>query len=351
MQIHDYLGDDGQAILALCSALGMPPETEGRPAAPFTLAAWNQLAKQIHASPLKSPAGLQGLPVAEIAKTLALPEEEAKRIELLLGRAGRLALELETLFSKGMWVVTRADQLYPKNLRENLKAQSPTVLFGAGDIHLLRKGGVAVIGSRNIDEAGSAFARAVGARIVAAGLPVISGGARGTDRLAMDAAIQAGGLAIGVLADSLERVVRQPDLRQLLIEGQLVMVTPYVPTAGFSVGSAMGRNKIIYGLANYAVVVSSEFQTGGTWAGAVEALKADSCPVFVRESTNAPKGNRELEKLGAHPLPEDQLPGIEDLQDWLKSNARARPVELDLFDNAPGLELKDAATGKKTPEK
>lgn len=33
-----------------------------------------------------------------------------------------LALELETLFSKGMWVITRADELYPRNLRENLKA-------------------------------------------------------------------------------------------------------------------------------------------------------------------------------------------------------------------------------------
>jgi predicted Rossmann fold nucleotide-binding protein DprA/Smf involved in DNA uptake len=270
---------------------------------------------------------------------------------LLLGRAGRLALELETLFSKGMWVITPADELYPRNLRENLKAQSPPVLFGAGDIHLLRKGGVAVVGSRNIDEAGSAFARAVGARIVAAGLPVISGGARGTDRLAMDAAIQAHGLAIGVLADSLERTVCQPDLRQLLIDSQLVLVTPYAPTAGFSVGSAMGRNKVIYGLADYAVVASSEFQTGGTWAGAMEALKAGSCPVFVRETSNAPKGNRELVKLGAHPLPEDQLAGMENIQDWLRANVRVRPVELDLFESSPGLALHDAAGRKKASPK
>jgi len=351
MQVHDYLSDDGHAILALCSAFGLPPEPEARPAAPFTLAAWNQLAKQIGASPLKSPAALQRLEAAGIAKALGIPEEESKRIELLLGRAGRLALELETLFSRGMWVVTRADELYPKNLRANLKAQSPTVLFGAGDIHLLRKGGVAVIGSRNIDEAGAAFAREVGGRIVAAGLPVISGGARGTDRLAMDAAIQAHGLAVGVLADSLERTVRQPDLRQLLIDGELVMVTPYSPAAGFSVGSAMGRNKVIYGLADYAVVVSSEYQTGGTWAGAVEALKAGSCPVFVRETPSGPKGNRELVKLGAHPLPEHQLAAIENIQDWLKENARRLPTELDLFDAAPASALHDAATRKREPPK
>jgi predicted Rossmann fold nucleotide-binding protein DprA/Smf involved in DNA uptake len=36
----------------------------------------------------------------------------------------------------------------------------------------------------------------------------------------------------------------------------------------------MGRNKLIYGLADFGVVVSSDYKTGGTWSGAVEALKA-----------------------------------------------------------------------------
>ncbi len=123
----------------------------------------------------------------------------------------------------------------------------------------------------------------------------------------MGAALDAGGIAFGVLADSLERTVRQPDLRQLLLDGQLVLLTPYVPTAGFSVGAAMGRNKVIYGLADFAVVVSSDFQTGGTWAGAVEALKAGWCPVFARDGVEVPKGNRELLKLGAAPMAASDL--------------------------------------------
>ena len=188
------------------------------------------------------------------------------------------------------------------------------------------------IGSRNIDETGTAFAQEVGRRAAGARVPVVSGGARGTDRLAMSAALEAGSTAVGVLADSLERTVRQPDLRQLLLDGQLVLLTPYAPTAGFSVGAAMGRNKVIYGLADFAVVVSSDFQTGGTWAGAVEALKADWCPVFAREGANVPKGNRELLKLGAAPLPESELKRISDLPAWLGQHAKTKPVELDLFD-------------------
>jgi predicted Rossmann fold nucleotide-binding protein DprA/Smf involved in DNA uptake len=163
-------------------------------------------------------------------------------------------------------------------------------------------------------------------------LAVVSGGARGTDRLAMGAALEGGGMASGVLADSLERTVRQPDLRQLLLDGQLVLVTPYVPSAGFSVGAAMGRNKLVYGLADFALVVSSDFETGGTWAGAVEALKAGWCPVFARDGEAVPRGNRELLKLGAAPVAASDLAAADNLAEWLREHARRKPVERDLFE-------------------
>ena len=35
----------------------------------------------------------------------------------------------------------------------------------------------------------------------------------------------------------------------------------------------MGRNKIIYGLCRCTIVVATDLDTGGTWAGATEALK------------------------------------------------------------------------------
>jgi DNA processing protein len=333
MGIRDYLGDDGQTLLALCSAFALPQETATAGLSPFTLSEWNRLARQIQDSPLKHPAALHDRAANELANELGVPADDAERIVSLLGRSGRLALELESLFSRGMWAVTRADEPYPKKLRDTLKHQSPTVLFGAGDLQLLRRGGVAVVGSRNIDEAGAAFARAVGRKAAAAKVPVVSGGARGTDRLAMEGAIETGGTAFGVLADSLEKTVRQPDLRQLLLEGQLVLLTPYAPTAGFSVGAAMGRNKVIYGLADFAVVVSSDFRTGGTWAGAAEALKANWCPVFVREGADLPKGNQELLKQGAAAMPQGELDQIQDLEQWLREHARIKSAERELFES------------------
>jgi predicted Rossmann fold nucleotide-binding protein DprA/Smf involved in DNA uptake len=281
---------------------------------------------------MKQPAALQGKSASDLVKILGLPPDEAERIVRLLDRSGGLALELENLFSRGLWAVTRVDEPYPAKLRDTLKHQAPTVLFGAGDIHLLDRPGVAVIGSRSIDEAAAAFAKEVGRKTVAGGLPVISGGARGTDRIAMNGAIEADGTSVGALADSLEATVRKSDVRDLLLDGRLVLITPYAPTAGFSVGAAMGRNKLIYGLADFAVVVQSDFQTGGTWAGAVEALKAGWCPVFARESAETPKGNRELIKLGAAPLPDTELASTENLPDWFRQNAKVKEKQANLFE-------------------
>ena len=88
---------------------------------------------------------------------------------------------------------------------------------------------------------------------------------------------------------------------------------------------------MIYGLAEFGVVVSSDFQTGGTWAGAVEALKAGWCPVFAREGANVPKGNRELLKHGAVALPEKDLEKIGDFSEWFGHHANFKSAQPDLF--------------------
>src|SRR5437762_7217884 len=97
-------------------------------------------------SSLKRPADLQGQSAEQISKGIGLSSDEAERIVRLLDRMGGQALQLDGLFSRGIWVVTRVDERYPARLRDALKHQAPTVLFGAGEINLLRPPGVAVIG-------------------------------------------------------------------------------------------------------------------------------------------------------------------------------------------------------------
>ena len=120
----------------------------------------------------------------------------------------------------------------------------------------------------------------------------------------MHGALEAGGKVVGVLADSLERLALNREHRNLLMEGQLVLISPYDPSAGFNVGHAMQRNKLIYALADAALVVSSDYEKGGTWAGAVEQLeKLRLVPVYVRSNGETGKGLEALRRKGALPWP------------------------------------------------
>ncbi len=291
---------DSQAMLMLCSHLGLPADPDPKP---LTLREWNLLARKLAASALARPAGLLGLSAADLQPALDLPESEAQRLAMLLMRGGGLAIELERLDSLGIRPLTRGDAEYPARYRERLKELAPPVLFYAGSKDLLGQPGLAVVGSRNLDEAGQDCAELVGHACGLSGLVLYSGGARGVDTISMKASLENRGFAVGVLADSLEKAIRIPEYRAALSRGDACFVTALHPAAGFSVGAAMGRNRLIYTLADHAIVVASEVERGGTWAGATEALKAQWLPVFVLDHPAMPPGNRALLEKGANSLP------------------------------------------------
>ena len=309
---------DSQALVLLCSMIGRADDEPVRPLGPKEL---SDLERRITSSGIEGAGGLLGLSAADVARELEVDRSEADRIVALLGRGRQMELELQRLSERGIDVLTRIDREYPSRLLNSLKHVAPPVLFVAGRRRLLDLGGIAAVGSRNIDESGQAFAIEIGRKCALNSLPLISGGARGADTMAMQSSVAAGGIAVGVLADSLERAVRGADLRDALESGNLALMTPYSPGANFTVGAAMGRNRLIYALADYAVVVSSEVETGGTWRGATEALKAKWCPVFVRTGDDSPAGNLELLKKGALALSQSELKGIGDIEAWMRDHS------------------------------
>jgi len=243
-----------------------------------------------------------------------------------------LQRNLERLARLGIFSLTRADTDYPQRYRQRLKDSAPAVLFYAGEMTLLGQPGIAVVGSRHLDDAGQECANFVGNACGLSGLVLYSGGAKGVDTLSMDAALEARGTAVGVLADSLERAVRSHEAA--LRRGDLCLVTPYSPNAGFSVGTAMGRNRLIYCLADYAIVVASDAETGGTWSGATETLKNGWVPVFVLEHAQMPEGNKLLIQKGALPFPHPFKETPLKLAKWLEEKAASQqraPIQPGLF--------------------
>jgi predicted Rossmann fold nucleotide-binding protein DprA/Smf involved in DNA uptake len=294
---------------------------------PLSLREWNPLARRLQAASLR-PSDL--LAVSTTSSPLELSGDEHERFRLLLSRDIQPALN--RLEAGGIYPLTRADKDYPEKYRLRLRDSAPAVLFYAGEKALLGQPGIAVVGSRRLDDAGQHCAAFVGNACGLSGMVLYSGGAKGVDTISMDAALAARGAAVGVLADSLERAVRGS--KEALRRGDLCLVTPYSPKAGFSVGAAMGRNRLIYTLADFAIVVASDAQAGGTWAGATEALKNNWLPVFVLEHDAMPEGNTLLLQKGALSFPHPFKHAPVKLPEWLNEKAAsfpAQPIQPGLF--------------------
>jgi predicted Rossmann fold nucleotide-binding protein DprA/Smf involved in DNA uptake len=231
------------------------------------------------------------------------PSIDKPRLERLLARGFLLSQAVERWEARAIWVVSRADPAYPRKLKSRLRSESPPILYGCGNREVLADGSLAVVGSRNVDDALIEYTQGIGRLAAAAGRTLVSGGARGIDQAAMRGALEAGGRVVGVLADSLEKTAMRREHRDMLLEDRLVLVSPYDPGARFNVGHAMQRNKVIYALADAALVVSAERNKGGTWAGATEQLdRLQLVPVFVRAA--ATPGLEGLLTKGALPWPD-----------------------------------------------
>lgn len=251
----------------------------------------------------RQPADLVSPDAADLLRACQPVIDEA-RLQRLLGRGFLLSQVIERWQARAIWVVSRADAEYPRRIKARLREDAPAVIYGCGEMALLESGGLAVVGSRHVDDSLIDYTMGVGRLAARAGRTLVSGGAKGIDQAAMRGALEAGGKVSGVLADSLEKTTMNREHRNLLLDGQLVLISPYDPSAGFNVGNAMQRNKLIYALADASLVVSSDLNKGGTWTGAVEQLdKLKFVPVYVRSTGGSSPGLDALRSKGALPWP------------------------------------------------
>lgn len=294
---------DTQVVLLLCGHFSTKES-----ASLLELREYNRLADWMGAHGMALSSLLAVEPLATI--DWAGISLDRDRVSRLLERGAALALAVEKWTSSGLWILSRADDAYPHRLRSHLGRSAPSLLFGVGDGAALDRGGLSIVGSRDIDAEGEAYTAEVARQCARENIPVVSGGARGVDEIALSAAFDAGGYAVAALAEGLGKASLAAKYREGIREERLVLVSPYAPHAGFSVGNAMGRNKLIYALGDAALVVNASLRTGGTWAGAEEELKRERArPVFVRLTETRLEGNEALVKLGARAFPRSPWDG------------------------------------------
>lgn len=341
--MNGFLSNDTKAIILLCGVLGKDRSVE-----PLSPSEYNVLVRWLVREKLR-PESL--LAMDNLADAATGSKIDCDRLAKLLDRGIQLGFAVEEWQRNGLWVISRSDSEYPTRYKTHLKDKAPPLLFGAGDKSLLQGGGLAIVGSRNVDAEGESFTRQVAETCARNRMNVVSGGARGVDQVSMRTALESGGRTIGVLAENLLKASIERHARYALSEGQLLLISPYHPNAPFNVGTAMGRNKLIYAMADYGLVVSADHKKGGTWAGAEEELKRDnSIAVFVRSGERVPAGNKKLLELGA--LEWSATIWQEDLFQQLAELAGKRPKAqssepepepepLSLFDYQPQQEFQE----------
>ncbi|QSV74005.1 MAG: DNA-processing protein DprA [Aphanizomenon flos-aquae KM1D3_PB] len=300
--LNHVLPPDTQAILLLCASFGQNRQIEPLP---LTLGEYNLLTDWLRENH-KRPADLLEITAKAELQKITNNKLNPDRLVGLLQRGAMLSLAVEKWTSRGLWILGRSDAKYPKRFKQILKHSAPAIIYGVGNAELLSLGGLAVVGSRDVDEDIIHYTRRVAQTCSQQSIQVISGGARGIDQESMLGILDHGGTSVGVLADSLTKAAVNSKYRSSIQEGRLTLISSYDPDAGFNTGNAMGRNKYIYSLADYALVVNSTFGKGGTWFGAVEALsKLKEISVFVKMSSPVPEGNQQLYNQGAKPFPSE----------------------------------------------
>lgn len=287
--------DNAMTAILLCSYLGISNEDTLKP---LTMKEWNEFLDNV------TQHGEQPSVVihsdTNFFKETGYNQEFTERMKKLLSRGGAIAFALDELTKKGIDIVTLFDHDYPKLLKRKLKRKSPPVLFYSGDISLAQKIGIGIAGSRNIDEDGIRFTQKLVEKAASERLIIYSGGAKGIDSTSEKAAVESGSAAVSFIADSLLSKIRKKDILDSIINKKLLLFSDVKPDVGFSAARAMNRNKYIYASSYGTFVVASDYNKGGTWTGAAEALKKEWTKVFVWNHKEY-NGNQKLIEKGGIP--------------------------------------------------
>jgi predicted Rossmann fold nucleotide-binding protein DprA/Smf involved in DNA uptake len=244
------------------------------------------------------PSLLIGMSAEDIAEKVLIPLGDAERYAALLAAGTAFAFERERLAEEGVRLISALDDAFPARLRHRLRDACPSFLLVGGPVEFLDLDAIGVVGSRDASAKALEVA-ATTSRVAQVGqVAVASGLARGIDQAAMAAALDDGVPVVGVPAEGVRVAARSPAIRRRVHAGELCITSPYGPAMRFTAGNAMGRNKIIYALANVTMVVCAQSGSGGTWEGAREAMRRGFGRVAVWTGEGAGPGNAKLLELG-----------------------------------------------------
>ena len=204
----------------------------------------------------------------------------------------------------GVGWIARSDVQFPACLAAIFDPPAGLFLRGHGAIGLLDRPAVAIVGARSCTPYGVHVAAMLGRELVAAGLVVVSGMARGVDGAAHRGALDGGGATVAVLGCGIDRdyPAAHAELARRIAERGLI-VSEYPPGVEPAPWRFPARNRIIAGLAAATIVVEARRRSGALITADLALEEGREVFAVPGEITSAlSEGTNDLIRNGATPL-------------------------------------------------
>jgi DNA processing protein len=249
-----------------------------------------------------------------------LPARRRAAREWLDGSAERLALSI-------------GDSDYPALLLQT--PDPPLLLYVQGNVELLNRRSLAIVGSRNASVQGVDNARSFGAHLSRQGWTVVSGLAFGIDGAAHEGGLDGPGSTVAVVGTGLDRVypARHRALAHRIATAG-VLVSEFAPGTPPLPQNFPMRNRIIAGLSRGTLVVEAALQSGSL-------ITARQAAEYGREVFAVPGSIHSPLSRGCHALIRQGAKLVESADDILEE-LQGRPV-------APAAEQAAASSGGDDP--
>ncbi len=279
---------------------------------------------------------------------------------------GVVEAEIRKGVALGAQLLIHGETGYPRALLD--LPDAPPVLWALGDVELLNRPAVAMVGARNASSLGVRMSRRLGQGLAEAGVVVVSGLARGIDAGAHAATLEAGGGTVAVMAGGVD-VVYPPENDALArdIADRGCRISEHPPGLEPQARHFPLRNRIVAGLSRAVIVVEAAAKSGSliTAKAALEYgrevmavpghpfdARASGCNMLIRDGAALVRSASDvMEALGGPALPEPEmrlpvLPGPEAPQRPLKEVALLHSMILSRLGPSPLAEdqlLRDLA--------
>lgn len=185
-------------------------------------------------------------------------------LDLLVETRKKLEPEtyLKSIEDVGIKWMSLYDDNYPSLLKQIY--DPPVVLYYKGTIKPSDEKAIAVVGTRKMTGYGKAVTEKFTKGLVAAGLTIVSGLARGIDTVAHKTAIVAGGKTVAVFGSGLNIIypLENNSLVEEIINSGGAIISEFPPDYPLAPGNFPLRNRIISGLSLATLVVEAAENSG-----------------------------------------------------------------------------------------